>query len=84
MRIRVSGEVGGMIIVAMVGILITGFVAGIFNFIKDRLLKDNEKAKKVISGIVTLIWLIGIALVVLDLTSVFPSIRYLIYLVLGK
>ena len=46
MRIRLSGEVGGMVIVVIAGVIAASIIDGILSFIEKHVVKDNEGGKK--------------------------------------
>ena len=87
MRIRLSGEVGGMVIVVIAGV-IAGVIAasiidGILSFIEKHVVKDNEGGKKMFSLIRKVNWIFFILFIVLDLTNVFPLIRTILFAILS-
>ncbi len=84
MRIRVNAELGGVLMVIGAGLLVAAIIAGILNFVKDTLFKNNEKPRKVLSIISTLVWISAVALIILDLTSVFPLIRSILFTLIGE
>ena len=49
MRIRLSGEVGGMVIVVIAGVIAASIIDGILSFIEKHVVKDNEGGKKLFS-----------------------------------
>lgn len=79
MRIRLSGEFGGIVMVIMAGIGAAGIISGILNFLKNNIFKENKGVQKLLTIISTLVWLAAAALVILDLTNVYPLIRYILF-----
>ncbi len=84
MRIRVSAELGGVLMVIGAGLIVAAVIVGILNFVKDTLFKNNEKPRKVLSIISTLVWILAVALIILDLTNIFPLIRSILFILLGE
>jgi len=83
MRIRLSGEVGGMVIVIFTGIIAAAIIDGILSFIEKHAVKDNEGGKKMFSLIRKVNWIFFILFIVLDLTNVFPLIRTILFAILS-
>jgi len=84
MRIRLSGEVGGMVIVIFTGIIAAAIIDGILSFIEKHVVKDNEGGKKTFSLIRKVNWIFFILFIVLDLTNVFPLIRTILFAILSR
>ena len=83
MRIRLSGEVGGMVIVIFTGIIAAAIIDGILSFIEKHAVKDNEGGKKMFSLIRKVNWIFFILFIILDLTNVFPLIRTILFAILS-
>ena len=83
MRIRLSGEVGGMVIVIFTGIIAAAIIDGILSFIEKHAVKDNEGGKKMFSLIRKVNWIFFILFIALDLTNVFPLIRTILFAILS-
>ena len=49
MRIRLSGEIGGMVIVVIAGVIAASIIDGILSFIEKHVVKDSEGSKKFFS-----------------------------------
>ena len=84
MRIRLSGEVGGMVIVIFTGIIAAAIIDGILSFIEKHVVKDNEGGKKTFSLIRKVNWIFFILFIVLDLTNIFPLIRTILFAILSR
>ena len=84
MRIRLSGEVGGMVIVIFTGIIAAAIIDGILSFIEKHVVKDNEGGQKIFSLLKKINWIFFIVLIVLDLTSIFPLIRTILFAILSR
>ncbi|MCY7007297.1 hypothetical protein PKF05_03170 [Fusobacterium simiae] len=84
MRIRLSGDVGGMVIVIFSGLIAAAIIDFILSFIEKHFIKENQTGKKVISTLRTVNWIFFIALIILDLTSIFPLIRGIWFSILLK
>ena len=82
MRIRLSGEIGGMVIVVIAGVIAASIIDSILSFIEKHVVKDNEGAKKLFSLLRKVNWIFFILLIVLDLTSIFPLIRTILFVIL--
>ena len=82
MRIRLSGEVGGMVIVVIAGVIVASIIDGILSFIEKHVVNDNEGGKKMFSLLRKVNWIFFILLIVLDLTSIFPLIRTILFAIL--
>ena len=83
MRIKLSGEVGGMVIVIFTGIIAAAIIDGILSFIEKHAVKDNEGGKKMFSLIRKVNWIFFILFIVLDLTNIFPFIRTILFAILS-
>ena len=83
MRIRLSGEVGGMVIVVIAGVIAASIIDGILSFIEKHVIKDNEGAKKMFSLIRKVNWIFFIIFIILDLTNIFPLIRTILFAILS-
>ena len=57
MRIRLSGEVGGMVIVVIAGVIAASIIDGILSFIEKHVVKDNEGGKKLFSFLRNLLYI---------------------------
>ena len=84
MRIRLSGDVGGMVIVIFSGLIAAAIIDFILSFIEKHFIKENHTGKKVISTLRTVHGIFFIALIILDLTSIFPLIRGIWFSILLK
>lgn len=83
MRIRLSGEVGGMVIVVIAGVIAASIIDGILSFIEKHVVKDNEGCKKMFSLIRKINWIFFIIFIILDLTNIFPLIRTILFAILS-
>ena len=83
MRIRLSGEVGGMVIVVIAGVIAASIIDGILSFIEKHVIKDNEGDKKLFSFLRKVNWIFFIIFIILDLTNVFPLIRTILFAILS-
>ena len=83
MRIRLSGEIGGMVIVVIAGVIAASIIDGIMSFIEKYVVKDNEGGKKIFSLLRKINWIFFILLIILDLTSIFPLIRFILFSILS-
>ena len=83
MRIRLSGEIGGMVIVVIAGVIAASIIDGILSFIEEHVIKDNEGGKKLFSFLRKINWIFFILLIILDLTSIFPLIRFILFSILS-
>ena len=78
MRIRLSGEVGGMVIVVIAGVIAASIIDGILAFI--------EKAFTLIGLCFFLSkvnWFFFIIFIILDLTNIFPLITTILFAILS-
>ena len=83
MRIRLSGEIGGMVIVVIAGVIAASIIDGILSFIEKHVVKDNEGGKKMFSFLRKVNWIFFIVFIILDLTSIFPLIRFILFSILS-
>lgn len=83
MRIRLSGEVGGMVIVVIAGVIAASIIDGILSFIEKHVIKDNEGGKKMFFLIRKVNWIFFIIFIILDLTNIFPLIRTILFAILS-
>ncbi|BEO89703.1 hypothetical protein [Fusobacterium animalis] len=83
MRIRLSGEVGGIVIVVIAGVIAASIIDGILSFIEKYVIKNNEGGRKFISLLKKVNWIFFIILIILDLTSIFPLIRTILFAILS-
>ena len=83
MRIRLSGEVGGMVIVVIAGVIAASIIDGILSFIEKHVVKDNEGGKNMFSLIRKVNWIFFIIFIILDLTNIFPLIRTILFAILS-
>ena len=83
MRIRLSGEIGGMVIVVIAGVIAASIIDGILSFIEKHVVKDNERGKKMFSLIRKINWIFFIIFIILDLTTIFPLIRTILFAILS-
>ena len=83
MRIRLSGEVGGMVIVVIAGVIAASIIDGIPSFIEKYVIKDNEGGKKLFSFLRKVNWIFFIIFIILDLTNIFPLIRTILFAILS-
>lgn len=83
MRIRLSGEIGGMVIVVIAGVIAASIIDGILSFIEKYVVKDNEGDKKLFSFLRKVNWIFFIIFIILDLTNIFPLIRTILFAILS-
>ena len=83
MRIKLSGEIGGMVIVVIAGVIAASIIDGILSFIEKHVVKDNEGDKKMFSLIRKVNWIFFIIFIILDLTNIFPLIRTILFAILS-
>ena len=83
MRIRLSGEVGGIVIVVIAGVIAASIIDGILSFIEKYVIKNNEGGRKFISLLKKVNRIFFIILIILDLTSIFPLIRTILFAILS-
>ena len=83
MRIRLSGEVGGIVIVVIAGVIAASIIDGILSFIEKYVIKNNEGGRKFISLLKKVNCIFFIILIILDLTSIFPLIRTILFAILS-
>lgn len=79
MRIRLSGAVGGVVLIVITGVILASIVDGILSFIEKHVVKEDEGGKKLISLLNKINWGFFILMIVLDLTGIFPLIRTLLF-----
>ena len=82
--IRISGDFGGMVVVALAGILAASLITGVLEWIKKAFMANSPGGQKVMSTLYWVIWLAAIALIVLDLTGVAPIIRNVLFSLMGE
>ena len=79
MRIRLSGAVGGVVLVVITGVILASIVDGILSFIEKYVVKEDESGKKFISLLKKINWRFFILFIILDLIGVFPLFRTLLF-----
>ena len=79
MRIRLSGAVGGVVLVVITGVILASIVDGILSFIEKYVVKEDESGKKFISLLKKINWGFFILFVILDLIGVFPLFRTILF-----
>lgn len=84
MRIRLSGAVGGVVLVVITGVILASIVDGILSFIEKYVVKEDESGKKFISLLKKINWGFFILMIVLDLTGIFPLIRTLLFALFAR
>lgn len=84
MRIRLSGAVGGVVLIVITGVILASIVDGILSFIEKHVVKEDEGGKKLISLLNKINWGFFILMVVLDLTGIFPLIRTLLFALFAR
>ena len=84
MRIRLSGAVGGVVLIVITGVILASIVDGILSFIEKHVVKEDEGGKKLISLLNKINWGFFILMIVLDLTGIFPLIRTLLFALFGR
>ena len=84
MRIRLSGAVGGVVLIVITGVILASIVDGILSFIEKHVVKEDESGKKLISLLNKINWGFFILLIVLDLTGIFPLIRTLLFALFAR
>lgn len=80
--IRLSGDVGGIVIVVLAAILAASVITAVLEWIKKAFMANSPGGKKVMSALYWLVWLAALVLIVLDLTNVAPIIRNLLFTIL--
>ena len=83
MRIRLSGEIGGMVIVVIAGVIAASIIDSILSFIEKHVVKDNEGGKKLFSLLRKVNCILFIIFIILDLTNIFPLIRTILFAILS-
>lgn len=84
MRIRLSGAVGGVVLIVITGVILASIVDGILSFIEKHVVKEDEGGKKLISLLNKINWGFFILMIVLDLTDIFPLIRTLLFALFAR
>ncbi len=84
MRIRLSGAVGGVVLIVITGVILASIVDGILSFIEKHVVKGDEGGKKLISLLNKINWGFFILMIVLDLTGIFPLIRTLLFALFAR
>ena len=74
MRIRLSGAVGGVVLVVITGVILASIVDGILSFIEKYVVKEDESGKKFISLLKKINWGFFILFIILDLIGSFSFI----------
>lgn len=82
MKLRISGDFGGMVIVVIAGVLAASLISGILEFIKNRILKNSAMGKKIIGALIALVWVAAIVLVALDIFNIAPFIRDILFAII--
>ena len=84
MRIRLSGAVGGVVLIVITGVILASIVDGILSFIEKHVVKEDEGGKRLISLLNKINWGFFILMIVLDLTGIFPLIRTLLFALFAR
>ena len=84
MRIRLSGAVGGVVLVVITGVILASIVDGILSFIEKYVVKEDESGKKFISLLKKINWEFFILFIILDLIGVFPLFRTLLFAIFER
>ena len=84
MRIRLSGAVGGVVLVVITGVILASIVDGILSFIEKYVVKEDESGKKFISLLKQINWWFFILFIILDLIGVFPLFRTLLFAIFER
>ena len=84
MRIRLSGAVGGVVLVVITGVILASIVDGILSFIEKYVVKEDESGKKFISLLKKINWVFFILFIILDLIGVFPLFRTLLFALFAR
>ena len=84
MRIRLSGAVGGVVLVVITGVILASIVDGILSFIEKYVVKEDESGKKFISLLKKINWGFFILFIILDLIWVFPLFRTLLFALFAR
>ena len=69
MRIRLSGAVGGVVLVVITGVILASIVDGILSFIEKYVVKEDESGKKFISLLKKINWGFFILFIILFLLN---------------
>jgi len=69
MRIRLSGAVGGVVLVVITGVILASIVDGILSFIEKYVVKEDESGKKFISLLKKINWGFFILFIILDMIN---------------
>lgn len=84
MRIRLSGAVGGVVLVVITGVILASIVDGILSFIEKYVVKEDEGGKKFISLLKKINWGFFILFIILDLIEVFPLFRTILFALFSR
>ena len=84
MRIRLSGAVGGVVLVVITGVILASIVDGILSFIEKYVIKEDESGKKFISLLKKINWGFFILFIILDLIGVVPLFRTLLFALFAR
>ena len=84
MRIRLSGAVGGVVLVVITGVILASIVDGILSFIEKYVVKEDESGKKFISLLKKINWGFFILFIILDLIGVFSLFRTLLFALFAR
>ena len=84
MRIRLSGAVGGVVLVVITGVILASIVDGILSFIEKYVVKEDESGKKFISLLKKINWGFFILFIILDLIGFFPLFRTLLFALFAR
>ena len=84
MRIRLSGAVGGVVLVVITGVILASIVDGILSFIEKYVVKEDESGKKFISLLKKINWGFFILFIILDLIGDFPLFRTLLFALFAR
>ena len=84
MRIRLSGAVGGVVLVVITGVILASIVDGILSFIEKYVVKEDESGKKFISLLKKINWGFFSLFIILDLIGVFPLFRTLLFALFAR
>ena len=84
MRIRLSGAVGGVVLVVITGVILASIVDGILSFIEKYVIKEDESGKKFISLLKKINWGFFILFIILDLIGGFPLFRTLLFALFAR
>ena len=84
MRIRLSGAVGGVVLVGITCIILASSVDGILSVFEIYVVKEDESGKKFISLLKKINWGFFILFIILDLIGVFPLFRTLLFALFAR